>query len=212
MRKQRAVAGFIVGEAQAAGQLVADGGQRRFARGEFLARKQLVGHPGFFQHGDVLGRALQLLFGAEHLQRALLAAFVSDAGFRAQRADAVAAVLGQPHHAFLVDGVAPGAAVQQHLPHPLQLEQGAVRTDAERRVFLEHPLDRLERHAGRGPWRRIAGRDLPRVGKAGAERGTRLAVDDGHFVTGLGQVPRTGDADNTTAEYENAHVRKLQLQ
>jgi hypothetical protein len=31
-------------------------------------------------------------------------------------------------------------------------------------------------------------------------------------VTGLGQVPRTGDADNTTAEYENAHVRKLQLQ
>ncbi|MNN05803.1 hypothetical protein D3C81_1185740 [compost metagenome] len=209
--EQLAVAGFIVGKAQAAAQLVADSGQRRFARGEFFARKQLVGHAGFFQHGDVLGRALQLLVGAEHLQRALLAAFICDAGFRAQCADAVAAVFGQPHHALLVHGIALGAAVQQHLPHPLQLEQRAVRTDGQGSVFLEHPLDRLQRHAGRGPRRGIARGDLPRVGKAGAKRGPGLAIDDGHFVTGPGQIPRTGDANDATAKYENAHFGGSQL-
>ncbi len=166
--KQLAVAGFVVGEAQAASQLVADGGQRRFARGEFFARKQLVGHAGFFEHGDILGRAVELVLRAEHLQRALLAAFIGNAGVGAQLADAIAAVFGQADHAFLVDGVAFGAAVLQHLPHPLQLEQRAIRTDGQRGMLLEHPLDGLQWHAGGRPRRRVAGRDLPRVGKTGA--------------------------------------------
>jgi hypothetical protein len=62
----------------------------------------------------------------------LLAAFVFDAGAGAQGFEAVAAVFSQAHHAFLVDGVAFGIAVLQHLPHPLQLEQGAVRADGQR--------------------------------------------------------------------------------
>ncbi len=139
----------------------------------------------------------------------MLAAFVGDAGIGAQGPDAVAAVLGQPHHALLVDGIALGAAVHQHLPHPLELEQRTVRLDGERGVLLEHPLDGFERHAGRGPGRCIARGDLAGIGKTGPKRGRGLTVDHGDFMAGTGQVPGAGNANYATAKNENAHSRKL---
>ncbi|MNT11180.1 hypothetical protein D3C72_1460480 [compost metagenome] len=184
---------------------MACGGQRRFARAEFLARKQLIGHARFLEHGDVARGGFELRVRAKHLERALLAAFVSNTGLGPQRADAIAAVLGQSHHAFLVHGIACRRAIAQHLPHPLELEQRAIRPDAQRGVFLEHPLDGLERHTRRGPRRRVARRDLAGIGKAGAKRRRGLAIHDGHFMTGTGQVPRAGHANNTTAKHKNTH-------
>ncbi|CAB3775275.1 hypothetical protein LMG29542_08657 [Paraburkholderia humisilvae] len=141
--EQLAVAGFVAGQAQPAGQLVRGRGKRRFGARELGGHQQFIGDVRFLQHRDVFGGAIQLLLRAEHLQRAAGAAFVLNARFGAQRLQAVAAVFGQTHHARLVHRIAPGRAVAQHLPHPLQLEWRAVQTDRERRVLLEHPFDRL---------------------------------------------------------------------
>nr|GEU28214.1 hypothetical protein [Tanacetum cinerariifolium] len=202
--EQLAVAGFVVGQAQAADQLVLV--QARLGADQLLAVQQFIRNAGVPQNGDILGRIIELFLGTEELGRALLAAFVGDAGGGAQDLEAVAAVLGQAHHAFLVDGVALGCAVLQHLPHPLQLEQRAVGRDGQRRVALHHPLDGFQGDAGRGPGRRVAGRNLARVGKAGLERGTGLAVEHGYVVAGLRQVIGAGDTDDTTTEDDDAHV------
>jgi hypothetical protein len=114
-------------------------------------------------------------------------------------------ILGQAHHAFLVDGVAVGVAVLEHLPHPLQLEQRAVRADRQRRVALEQPLDGLQRDAGRGPGRGVAGRDLAGVGEAGFQRRPRLAVDHGDVVAAARQIIRGRDADHTAAQHDYSH-------
>src|SRR5690606_16884360 len=95
-RKKLAVAGFVAGEPQRADQLVGDASQRRLGAREFAAFEQLERHADFAQHLDVACRRLELLPGAEHLQRAALAALVLDSGLGAQRAQAVAAVLGEP--------------------------------------------------------------------------------------------------------------------
>jgi hypothetical protein len=84
--EQLAVAGFVIGQAQAAGELAAHLVQRRFGAAQLVRAQQFEGHAGFLEHGDVLGGAVQLFLGAEQLQRALLAAFVGDADIGAQRA------------------------------------------------------------------------------------------------------------------------------
>ena len=58
-----------------------------------------------------LAGAVELLLGAEQLQRALAALVVGDAALGPQLAQPVAAVLGQRHHPALVDLVARGGAV-----------------------------------------------------------------------------------------------------
>ncbi|OJB36240.1 hypothetical protein BGV56_15570 [Burkholderia ubonensis] len=146
-----------------------------------------------------------MLLRAEQLQRAARAAFVLDARVGAQRLDAIAAVFGEADHAALVHRVALGRAVAQHLPHPLQLEAGAVEADRERRVLLEHPLDRLQWHAGRGPRRRVAGRDLARVREARVERRAGLPVDHRDFMTGAREVIRACHAHYTAAQNDDSH-------
>ena len=203
--EELAVAGLVVGQAQAAGELAGAMGQRRLGGGEGVAIEQLVGHAALFQHRDVARGGIELGLGAEELQRAAAALLVGDAGVGAQRAQAVAGVLGDAHHAFLVHRVARARAVGEHLRHPAQLEQAAVGADGERGVALEQPLHRLQRNAGRGPGRGVAGRDLAGVGVAGLERGAGLAVDHGDARTALGQIPRGGGADHAAAEYDHVH-------
>ncbi|MNN65383.1 hypothetical protein D3C81_1808810 [compost metagenome] len=100
--------------------------QRRFNRRQLAGLQQFVRHSGVLQHGDVLGRAVKLLLGAEQLQRAALTAFVLDAGFLTQSFNAVAAVFRQTHHTAFIGHIVGGIAVFQHLPHPSQLETAAV--------------------------------------------------------------------------------------
>ena len=200
-----AVAGLVVGQAQTAAQLVAGAFEGRLGGGQAVAVQQLVGHADLFQHGDVAAGRLQLRLGAEQLQRAARALFIMDAGGRAQFAQAIAAVLGQAQHAFLVDRVALGRTVGQHGRHPFQLEQAAVQADRQRRVLLEQPLDGLHRNAGRGPRRGITGRDLAGVGVAGLLGGRGLAVQHRHFGALAGQVIGGRRADDTAAEDDHMH-------
>ena len=193
------------GQAQAARQLVRYRGERGFGLEQLGGRQQFERHVRVLQHGDVLRGAVELLLRAEHLQRAAGAAFVIDAGVRAQRLQAVAAVFGEAHHAALVDRIALLRAVLQHLPHPLQLERGAVEADRERRVLLEHPLDGLQRHARRRPWRRVARRNLAGIGEARFERGAGFTVDHRDFVARAGEVIGARDADDAASQNDDTH-------
>ena len=204
-----AVAGLVVGQAQGAGQLVLDPGQGRFDAGDGVAVEQLVGHAGGFQHGDVLGRVVDLGLGAEQLGGAQLAAFIGDAGFGAQLVEAVTAVLGQAHHALLVHRVAGSGAVAQHLRHPQVLVDIGGGLDRQRRVLLQQPLDGLQRHARGSPGRGVAGRNLAGVGEAGFQGRAVLAVDHHHLEAGTGQIVGTGGTDHTAAEHQNTHLRLL---
>ncbi|MCY1362323.1 hypothetical protein D9M69_490370 [compost metagenome] len=183
-----------------------DLGQRRFGTHDAGAIEHFIGDAGALEHGDVLAGGIQLRLGAEQLGGAELAAFVADAGFGAQFVEAVAAVLGQTHHALLVHRVAGGGAVAQHLRHPQVLVEVGGGLDGQRRVLLQQPLDGLQRHAGRGPGRGIAGRDLAGVAEAGFHGRGVLAVDDHHFEAGTGQVVGTGGTDHTAAEHHYTHV------
>src|SRR3546814_7117757 len=80
-------------------------------------------------------------------------------------------------------------------------------SDLQRRALLQHPLDGLQRHAGAGPGRGIAGRNLAGIGEAGFQARRRLAVEHDHLVAGLGEVVGGRDADHPAAYNDNLHVR-----
>ncbi|MNN78810.1 hypothetical protein D3C81_1954000 [compost metagenome] len=122
-----------------------------------------------------------------------------NAGGRAQFAQAIAAVFGQTQHALFIDRIAVGRAVGQHGGHPLQLVQAAVQAYRQGRVLFEQPFDGLQRNAGRGPGRGIAGRDLAGVGVAGFLGRGGLAVQDRHAGTLTGEIIRGRGADNAAA-------------
>jgi hypothetical protein len=206
LREQLAVAGLVLRQAQRADQPVGHAGQRRLGGDDPGAVQHLVGHAVLTQDLDVLGGGIELLLGAEQLGGAELATFVVDAGLGAQRVDAVAAVVGHAHHARLVDRVALGGAVAQHLPQPAVLGPVGGRADRQRGVFLEQPLHRLQRHAGRRPRRCVAERQLARIGIAGFQARGLLAVDHRHFETRLPQVPGTGRADDPASKHQNSHL------
>ena len=163
---------------------------RDFRQGRFhlrqLARfQQLIRDARILEYSDITGGVFVLLGGAEQLQGASLTAFILDTGGGTQRFQAVAAVLRQTYHPPFVFHVVRSVAVAQHLPHPLQLELGAVETDRQRRMALEHPLNRLQRYARCRPRRRVARRDLSGVRRAGLQCRTRFPIDDGYIMPGL---------------------------
>ncbi len=204
-----AVAGLIARQAQPAGDLLLDQGQRRLGADAAVAVQQLVGHAGAFQDRDVLRRAVELLLGAEQLQRAEAALVVSDAGVGAQRAQAVAAVFGQPDHAVLVDLVARRGAVAQHRQAPAPHRRIDLGPDHQRPVAHEGPFERLDRNPRRRPRRGIAGRNLAGIGVAGLQSRARLPVDNRDLMAGLGEVVGQGDADDAAAKNEHFHDRPL---
>ena len=159
--------------------------QRRFNVQQAVCLQQLVRHARLLQYRDIAGRVFELLVGAEKLQRAALPAFILDTGALAQRLQAVAAVLRQAHHTSFVFHIVASVAVAQHLPHPFQLERRAIQPNSQRRVALEHPLNRLQRYARRRPRRSVAGRDLPGVSGAGLFGRPRLTIDNRHFMSCL---------------------------
>ena len=204
-REQVAVAGLVVRQPQAAREAVARAGQRGFDACQRIAVEQFVGHAAFLEHRDVALHRVELRLRAEQLQGAAGAVLVLQASLGAQRLQAAAAVLGHPHHAFLVDRIALGRAVAQHLRHPAQLEQRAVGADRQRRMLLEHPLDRLQRNAGRGPGRGVAGRHLARVAEAGFLGRTGLPVEQGDVGARAREVVGRGGADHAAAQNDDFH-------
>src|SRR6185369_17768488 len=65
--------------------------------------------------------------------------------------------------------------------------------------------DGFHRHAGAGPGRGIARRDLAGIGERGFLRGLSLAVDDRYFMAGARQIIGRGDANDATAENDCLH-------
>jgi len=118
----------------------------------------------------------------------------------------VAAVFGQPHHAALVRRVAVRGALREHAGQPNPLRQRAVGADSERRVALEQPLQRLERHAWSGPGRGIAGRDLPRIGEAGLQCRAFAPLEHHDIGAGACEVVSRADADHACTENRDFHV------
>ena len=176
------------GKPQAADELAADFGQRRFG-GDAAGRVQhLERHAELFQHLDVAADAGELLVVAEELQRALAALVIGDARRRPQFAQPVAAVFGDRHHARLVDGIARRGAVAQHLEQPRPHPGIERRAHDQRPVAHQQPLDRFQRNARPGPGRGVARRDFAGIGEAGLQSRTGLAIDDRHLVTGLGEI------------------------
>ncbi len=157
------------------------------------------------QDRDVGRTRVELLAGAKELQRAARAFVVGDAGAGPQRPQAIAAVLGQPHHAGLVDLVARGRAVAQHRQAPADHVDVEVGADDERPMPHQQPLDGLQRHAGPGPRRRIAGRHLAGIGEAGFQRRRRLAVDDDDLVAGERELVGRRHADHPAAQHQHLH-------
>jgi len=68
----------------------------------------------------------------------------------------------------------------------------------------EHPRD-FSRHAGRGPWSHVAGRDDTGVGKACFLGDGRAAFEDRDFVVVDGQLEGRGDADDAGADDRYPH-------
>ena len=80
-----------------------------------------------------------------------------------------------------------------------------LRAKQQWRLFAQHPLERLERRLAVGPGFAIAHRDLPGVGKTGFQCGAALALDHGHLVAALGQMPGGADADDAGAQDDDVH-------
>ena len=170
-----------------------------------VAAEQFERDAETLQHRDVGRRRIELLLRAKQLQGALHALVVGDPGIATELAQAVAAVLGQPQHPALVDVVARRGAVAQHPEAPanqLAIEPGP---DHQRAMPHQQPADRLQRHAGAGPRRRIAGRHLAGIGKARLEPGRRLALDDRDLVAGARQLIGGRDADDAAAQNQHPH-------
>ncbi len=203
--EQGAVAGLVERQAQRSGQLVDHAGQGRLHAHDAGPVEDLVGHAVLLEHGDVLAGGIQLRLGAEQLHRTQLPAFVVQSGLFAQPVQAVAAVARQAHHACLVDRVAAGRAVAQHVQQPGVLVRVQAGLYDQRRVLGEQPFQGFQRHARRGPRRRVAGRDLAGVGKAGFAAGSGFAVHHGHLEAGARQVPRGAHADDATAQNKYVH-------
>ena len=207
--EQVAVAGFVVGQAQAPGQARQSVGQARLNARQLFSAEQLKRHAAVAQHRNVLLRGIELGLCAKQLQSAALAIFIAQARVGPQLAQHIAAVVGQAHHAFFVGGVVGPIALGQHAHQPAQLEQAAVRAQAQRGMFLKQPLDRLQRNAGGRPRRGVTRRDLPGVGKAGLHGGATLAVDHRDLGPGAGQKIGGGGANDTRTQNKDFHGNSL---
>ena len=182
------------------------GRKRRLCTDAALAIQQLEPDAILAQHRDILADGIELRLLSEQLQRALTAMIVGNAGLGAQLPQTVAAVFGDRHHSRFVDGVAIRRAVAQRLQHPSPHQRIELRMHHQRTMFVEHPLNGLERHAGPGPGRGIAGRNLAGIGKTGFERNAR--PDDRRSTPrqpALARLIRGGHADHPGAHDQDFH-------
>ena len=201
-----AVARLVIRQSQGSGQNVGDAGQCRFNPGNPGTVEQLERNAGLLEYRDVLGCTIQLRLCAEQLGGAEVTGFISNAGFGAQFVEAVTAVLGQTYHALLVDGIAAGGTVAQHLRHPQVLIDIGGGLDRQRGVAFQQPFDGFERNAWRCPRRSIAWGHLAGVGKTGFHCNGWLTVHNDNVETGSGQIIGAGSTNNAATQYHNSHI------
>ena len=152
-REHEAIAGLVAGQTQAANDLFLGGGKAGFDGGAAVAVENLERHAARRQHVHILADGVELFLGAEHLQRALHALVIFDAGLFAKRHQAITAIFGNAHHAALVDGITRRGAVAQHLAHPAPGGRVGGWANDQRCMFHEQPFHRLHRNAGGSPGR-----------------------------------------------------------
>ncbi len=198
-----AVAGFVIGQAQATDDLA--GIDARFGFGTAGRIENFERHAPSLQHLDILADIVDLLLFTENFQGALGALVILDTGFGAQLDQAVARIFGDTHHAALVARIADPGAVAQHGEHPAHGGRIDGRAHDQRSMFHEQPLQRLLRDAGRGPRRGITRRHFAGIGETGLQSGAGLAVEDRDLMAGFRQIPGGGDADHTGAENNDLH-------
>jgi hypothetical protein len=167
------------------------------------AVQDLIGHAILLEHGNVAAGVIELLLLAEQLQRAAALLVIVNADVGTKGAQAIAAIFGDRDHPALVDRIARIGAVAQHLGHEDPHRGIQLGADHQRAMGHQKPFDRLHRHAGAGPGRGVAGRDLPGIGKGGFKRDIGLAVDDGDRMAGFGEIIGGRHADDAAAENEN---------
>ncbi len=200
-----AVAGFIIGQTQAADELVLAGCQAGLIVYAARLIEQLVWHAAALQYGDVAGCGIQLFLCTQQLQGAELAVFIVHAAIRAQLDQAVAAVFCQAHHALFVDGVAALGAVAEHLHHPAILLWIGGWPNGQGSMLGHQPLDRLERNAGSRPGGGVTGRNHAGIAEAGLQARARLTIHHGYFMACFSQVPGAGYAKYSTAKDQHFH-------
>lgn len=118
------------------------------------------------QPGGALG-IFEFLRIAIEIQDAALKMVVLDAQVGAHGAQRGAAVFSHADHGADVGRQPAGQALAQERQAPHPLAPVELRAEQQRRVFLEHPLQQLERRLGIGPGFGVGHRDLRAVGQAG---------------------------------------------
>ena len=185
MGEECAVAGFIVGQVQASGQL-GGGVQRRFERAALLGSEKLVAHAELGEHGARGRRDLDLLLGAEELQVAGRL-FVFDGMARAQRPQLLLAVEREPLHAGAIAPIALHVALPEPAPYPPPESRAQAGPEDDRRFRTQQVVEHLAWHARRGPRADIAGRHDAGVGEARFLRDAGAALEHRDIESGATQ-------------------------
>ncbi len=150
-----------------------------------------------------LGAGFKVGGRREEVQDAALEPVVFDAGARHQALERSVAVGAQRHQLPHIAGKGSVVALGEELGAPAPLVRVELGAEQQWRVIAQQPLGHLQWRASVGPGLAEAHRDLGAVGKAGFQRGARLAVHHCHLVTLLGQVPGGADADDAGAENDD---------
>src|SRR3989344_510786 len=129
--------------------------------------------------------------------------------FAPQTHQAFMAVTRNTQHALFIEGVTFRRAVGEHTEQPGPQRRIETRTQHQRRMRAQHPFQRLEWDAGRGPRVARAPRNLAAVGKVCSRPGPRLPVHDRDLVAGTMEVPGAGDTDDPATKNKNFHTKPV---
>ena len=129
---------------------------------------------------------------------------------RGHLVQAVAAVEGQTLHARAVGGVAGRLAGGVPAAHPGHVGRRQRPAHAHRGVARQQVAQYLDRHAGRGPRRDVAGRHHASVGEAGALGHAGMALEHRHLMAVGGQFVGRGHADDAGAQDGDVHKKEVE--
>ena len=204
-----AIAGVVIGQAQRPDERHGGCGKAGFGSDAALRVEDLERHAVLLQYIDIAVDVVELLLGAEELQRPLLPPVIGDAGCGTQLDHLVARIFGDAHHARFVERVGTLGAVAEQPQPPDPHARIEHRADDQRAIGHQQPFDGLDRNAGACPRGGIAVGELAGIAETGLEAGAGLAVDDRHLMAGLGEIIRRRRTDNARAQDEHFHAARV---
>ena len=173
LRELARIAGLVDRRIDAAGNFFLRAGKPRLELDQPVAADDLDRQSLLGEIAVVVGAGVKTLLRAEEIEDALGALVVVDAGFGSDRVDALAGIERQPQLDLGVGTQPRGRALAKEAQGP-QVEIGI-----EAQLHLDAEIGRVERaqeglqRRGRGPGRRVAGRNQPGIGVAGSLRRRR---------------------------------------